>query len=527
MAGSIASDVVVTEFDLRGSNAYVSKSQSIIGATNAIHAAQAKAQGATHSLSSTIGAFGDKVVDAGQSVVDFTGKIVRYGAAAAAITVGVGAMGFGAMKAAAAFDTMERTFGGAMGNMAAGKEMMAALEVYANKSAFSLDALSRAAAMLAAGGLSVKTYLPVMERFALVISGVDPQGLEQVAGALMRAKGGAFGEAMEAFRRAGVGSQDFRNQGIAINKGGEVQSTPEQFLKSIIKISEGRLKDIADAISGGDETKISNAGDVLAQTYRQIGKVLNEAFLPSVVGATDELQLLVKSGVVKDIAQGFTDLISSVTGDGGIVGAVDSSVVALGTMPKALKVFGDGLNTVGKAMWMLTTPGLAKAAFDASPVGALIGDKLTKKLNKLIFGQEEGFGKAVADVSGWTETDLEVQSRKEARRLKDRRNGANEIPWPSIDTGKNPLDVIATNTGKTAENTQKQLDIQRSILGGGTVGAGAVSPVNLSKAFGAVGGGRHPKLDRAVALIAEAVNEAIGQQWATAARQSPGFGGRR
>lgn len=419
----------------------------------------------------------------GRALDGFTqnlGQLSRLGLWGAGLAAGLGAVGFKAMQAAASFDTMTRTFAGAFGSMEAGAQTMRAMESYATKSAFSLEALARAGVTLAAGGLDLKTYLPVLERFALVISGVDPQGLQQVAGALLRAKGGGFGEAMEIFRRAGVGAGEFRGAGVAINKGGEVQATAEQFLAALVSISEGKLKTMADNISGGAETTISNTFDVLGQAFRAIGEELNAAFLPSFQEFTDRVRYIVESGVVKDIADGMIGLVTSMTGQGGLKSAVDQVSVALLAIPGIMK----GLQEVFGSLWNM---------------GA--GPKVESALNWL--SRSTGAGSSIGDVLKEFYGINAAQAKFDAAKGVDK-SYPEFAPSPR-DGGYLPQ--IARNTERAAAAQERALDLQRSIVGGGQVGQGALSPANLSRAKGA----GHPgsKIQAAVDLIQEALLDAI------------------
>lgn len=436
-------------------------------------------------------AIGQATATTGSQIKETWGKLANFGkgllAGIGTVTAIGGAIGYAglqAVKSAASFDTLERTFAGVLGSMEKGKQMMAALETYAVKSAFSLDALARAAAQLAAGGLDVKTYLPVLERFALVISGVDPNGLEQVAGALLRAKGGGFGEAMESLRKAGVSNADFAAAGAgSFTKGGEFTGTPQSFLKAVLNISNGRMKRIADSVAEGNETKLSNAMDSLERAVRVVGNALSGSFLSSIVAGTDELNRLVDKGVIKEIAEGFTGLFSSVNGEKGAKRAVDMLAVSLMAIPEVIKGIGAfitravlGIGSFLEALRIIPKGSVAKAQKDANQ-----------------FWKEGGTLDTILD---------SIIAAKEAVAMPVKKED-----FPSTgDDGKSPPPAdppLLAAAQKTADNTQKLVDMQESVLGGANLAANGISMINISN-------WRHASRHRANHL-AETIGMAIEQ----------------
>ena len=414
----------------------------------------------TQSMGSVIDRFtgGGGLGGIGGQIGQIGGALKTAALTMVAFATAAGYAGYKAMQSAAAFDTLERTFSGALGSAEAGEQMMRALESYGLKSAFDLTALSRAAATLASGGLSIKTYLPVIERFALVISGVDPEGLQQVAGALLRAKGGTFGEAMEQFRRAGISSQDPAFQG-RFNKGGEYVGNPDDFLKAIVSISEGRLKSIADAISGGAETDLSNAGEAIAGTFRAIGEELNVRYLPLIRDASDELMRLRDAGVIKAIGDGFLSIVDSITGQGGVTGAIKEFAVLLMAMPTIVD------NLFGKDSLVGWFKQAGKWIDEHSATGII---------KQWMFGTSDA-GDVLGDVWGTNEARERIESMLNASKGKPKDVEIPEYAAP-------PLEPY---TQQIASNTQELVDIekrklQQYALGGGEMGRFGVTPIEMS-----------------------------------------------
>jgi len=274
-----------------------------------------------------------RVVGAAGPMAQVLGTVINTlaGVSAAAITSSV-AIGTHAISMAADFERMSMTIGGALGGLDKGVEVMKALEYYSIKSGFGLDALSQAATQMVAAGLNIRTLLPVAERFAYVISGTNPEGLQMVVRALTLAKGGAFGESMETLRRAGVGRSDFEKQGIKIGAGGQIQSTPQEFVNAIIRISEGRPKDMADAISNSAAVKISTATDAIDSAFRSLGQSLMVEIVPMIETFSTSLGNLTNGGYFQLLGAKMADfsdnMVKIATGSSNASEAVDRFAAA-------------------------------------------------------------------------------------------------------------------------------------------------------------------------------------------------------
>lgn len=396
----------------------------------------------------------------------------------------VTAFGYSAMQSAARFDTMQRVFGAAVGSMEGGKRVMEGLEDYATRSAFSLEALADAAKTLAAGGMDISRFLPIIERFALVISGVDPSGLQMVAGALLRAKGGGFGEAMEIFRRAGVGTPDIRAQGINVTKGGEVMAQSKEFLNAIERISEGRLKTMADAVSGGDQTKLANVGDVIGQAFRQVGSSLNQQLLPSVVALTEGIKGLVESGSISAMASGFADLVGTLKQED-IAGEFRKIGIALRAFPTLI---GDLI-------------GMFKGA-NESPQWQWLNDMAEKALDVVSGGGYSALKDYGKNLGVGAATDQKIADLKNASAR--RALSGDPLKTPELESpGGAELPQQTNLLREIAENTKPLADFRRMILGGGEIGAKGVSAVEMGQVRRGAHGEAQRLMMRAFGLMIE------------------------
>lgn len=362
---------------------------------------------------------------------------------------GVAVAGFAAvsMKAAAEFDTMTRKFAGAFGGFDAARAMMADLEQYATRSAFSLEALADAATMLAVAGLDVKRFLPLVERFALVVSGVDPQGLKQVAGALMRSKGGGFGEAMEVFRRAGIGAPELAAQGIKVSKGGQVMASPDEFFRALEGASQP-LKRIADAVTGGDENTIANIGDAIGRSMRVFGQHLNDALLPKFEAFTAALTKLVDDGKVTVLASQFANVVDSLTGSGGMEEAANLAALAMFRVGRWAEMFVETGKDASRGRidwWDILFP-------------------IPSAVNKML-------GNPVGDFFKNTKEEFDAALPTRAKK-----------PGEQPQRAEEPKQEEARSVGylsEIAENTRRALDLQRVALGGGALAGAGISPVRV------------------------------------------------
>jgi len=425
----------------------------------------AKMSAATKAFAATSNGMGNAIggieatVSKAAGIFGFIVAPVLAGAAALA------AFANSASEAAASFDTMKRTFAGALGGVEQGAQAMAYLEDYSKKSAFGLEDLARASAQLAASGLDVGRFLPIIERFALVASGTDPNGLLQVAGALARIKGGSFGEAMEVFRKAGVGANDLRGQGIKVTKAGEIQAEAGAVFDAVQRISEGRIKTIADTISGGAENIRANVGDVAGQAFREIGEEINKTLLPFLKDFTAEMGVLVKSGVIPMLTREFLGLGAGIDGkfkNGSSF--VEEISVVIAQLPVRLRNLGESIG----------------AAVDFIRALAMNDGKARERYMEFFMG-------APGNIKAF-EMELELSEKRVRNRFKKARNApdgpAPEFPAvPPIDDDKQQ-DPVARNTAKLVDLAQKSLDLQRQILGGGARAEEAASAVRIGAALG-------------------------------------------
>ncbi len=242
------------------------------------------------------------------------------------------------------YDLMVRQLTGALGSIEAGGQAMEFLKKEAAQTSFHLQELTAAGVMLASGGLGLKETLPLAEKFAAALGGT-PQDLEQVAGALLRIKGGAFGEAFEVFRRVGIGANELRSQGVKISKGGEVTSTAQEVMHALANLSgpDSPIGRMAEEVAKSAATKVSNAGDAAWIAMVEFGKAVSGSALPLIEQFTSGLQKITADGSVKVVADSFTDLMTAFAGGVNVADTVDNFARGVYVANAYLKDFAETL----------------------------------------------------------------------------------------------------------------------------------------------------------------------------------------
>jgi tape measure domain-containing protein len=307
--------------------------------------------------------------------------------------------------------------------------------------------------------------------------------------------------------------------------------TPQQFISKIIDALETLPK-----ATEGAKNAFENFGDLFDRVVTQIGRSLNTVLLPAfnqLAGFFDYLESAqffgnLTTGMLSatNVGKGLTGVLQQVSHFGR-----ENRMPALESMAKFLaapKDLGDGL-VRGAAMLAATVeeiPSMIKIAVDLVTANA---NQILSMINGIIdaingvmktaaggididlgwfFGKGKIGGdsslsftpikhvKGPFDVSEDTSREANGMFARMAKRSKELYDGyvgykpANDVlndPSKGGFTQPDALSQIAANTAATAANTQKANDIQRSILGGGSMGAAAASPVNLTKALSGSG----------------------------------------
>lgn len=435
----------------------------------------------TTGIGNLISAVGGSSI-AGAGVMAFVGGITAGAAAMASLSKN-------AFDSYLEFDKMEASIGGALGSLTRGKEVMKELQNYAKTSSFSLKDIASASVTMSAGGMNLAQSLPLAEKFAQALGGT-PQDLEQVSSALLKVQGGSFGEAMEIFRKAGVSTSALRGAGVNITQGGEVQSSSADFMKALEKLSGPgtAVGGLADAVKNSSATKISNAGDAVGQVLTKLGEGIKGSILPLFDKFTTALSNLVENGTIDMVAESFSNVINTLTENvdfGALFDNVASGlkifadflseglIPVVSTAYNAIKAVVGGIWTVIE--WIAKIPGiggLAKLAVDSKKYW--IDDKVSQ--------MDSG------------KTSPEYLANKKRMDAKKKKNVLDTSNSPNAQDGaegkagkkggKTPFDIVSATQNaylaRIANATEKALDIQAMILGGGRLAAQGISPNDLT-----------------------------------------------
>lgn len=218
--------------------------------------------------------------------VDFSGTLGMAGRALSALFAAAGAIGAGlvglgayAAKAAADFDTLERTLTAVTGSAARAKEILEFVDEISIPSIFSSEILADAAKTLEAFQLKTERFLPIVEKLGTVFGG-SAEKLNQFVRALGYIKSGRFGEAFEALAAAGVGRMDMKRMGLKFDKGGSFLGDAKQALDAVEKLVNERYGRLAEEMATGPAARMASMWDQVKRGIRQAGAELLKGFLP-------------------------------------------------------------------------------------------------------------------------------------------------------------------------------------------------------------------------------------------------------
>jgi tape measure domain-containing protein len=307
--------------------------------------------------------------------------------------------------------------------------------------------------------------------------------------------------------------------------------TPQQFISKIIDALETLPK-----ATEGAKNAFENFGDLFDRVVTQIGRALNTVLLPAFNQLAGFFDYLENAQFFGNLTSNMLSASNVGRGLVGIFGEIDkfgqsTGLRGLSDIAKNLAGatgLGDGLVRAASviAATIEAIPSVIRVAMDLVTENA-------QQIMKLINGIVQAINAVMKTAAGGIDIDLgwffgkgkiggdsslsftpipliqngftgspKVQSEANdvlsgiAKRSKDLYDGyvgyspVNDVandPSRGGFTQPDALSQIAANTAATAANTQKANDIQRSILGGGSMGAAAASPVNLTKALSGSG----------------------------------------
>lgn len=236
----------------------------------------------------------------------------------------------------------------------------------------------------------------------------------------------------------------------------------QQFIQAMIR----GLREGLPRAGGSVKNEREVLDDELRILFVQIGTEINTALLPTLKTFSSEISALSSSGVLGQITQSFMALGPASIEMGT---ATEQVIYHLAELPNRLQKFGEGLQAVAD---------LVKNGFKTSAAGVV-----AEIISRIASGGHVGFAQA------FDETYNTGAGQEAVNRLRDAR--AKLATQPELQRKEDESSPIvtlsketATNTAKLVDLAQKQLDLSRQILGGGTVAGEATSAVRLDRALG-------------------------------------------
>lgn len=432
------------------------------------------------------------------------------------------------------FDTLTRSMAAVTGSFERARQVMSFVENLAIPSVFETEPLAQAATTLEAFGLAAERWLPVAEKMGSIFrrSANDTERLREFVDLLGRAKGGNTGEVFgpEGLGRFGMGRDVFAQMGLQFDKGGQFRGSVDQALSAIEQLVNQRFGRLGDFMAQGPAAKWASAMDAFRQAARQAGDVINAALLPVVSKMTDVLGNITRNGLLTKVTEGFAKLFNTDAIGSLLVKGVALLLTTLEQLPKIIR----GVVDAFSKNWATVTTGLKVAAvlmaimISASIISGFVNLitavlRLSKVMAELgvfemvvatISAALSGNLMALAGVAaavaisivglyaafkyfqsgidsirnmgqGLNLGDFGAEYNRILGQLNAPAGGAAGGPDLSPDavnsSATGPLQQIATNTRKTAENTKQAVDLRRYALGGGDLAAMGVTPVEFAR----------------------------------------------
>lgn len=508
-------DELVTRYSL-DAKGYKKGAEDVKDSTASTAAALKKLKSVAGDLG---GAFGS-VSDAAKS---FNSQVLGIGKTAGLVALaGVGglvALATYAVNAAVEMDTLERRLLGVTGNAQKAARLMSMTKKLAADSVFETPQVAEATIKLEALGLSSERFTGIAVNLAQAMGGSN-EVLQEFVMLLGRAKGGDLGQVFgpDGLGRFGMGRDFFKSIGAKFSKTGEFVGTIDEALNLIEKAVSEKFGAMSQNLASGPMAQIASFMDGLKFAAADVGKAILDKLLPVLVRMNELFSGWLKDGVFARIGAGLMAMFNIDMKDGPLgkgMEWLDSFIRALperlvGFYNTAVDVFNKLAKVVRTvAMFMIL-------AFAVQAVGAIINfisflSKLGKVIKELIpvlrtlvtletiaaivatAGEAAipiiiGLAAVTAAIAGgiWALNKILPQAPElghmDVPTLPPLTSPMGDAP-AAEKMGENPvqqaLNNISANTAATAANTQKQLDMQRYVLGGGDLGRLGVTPVEL------------------------------------------------
>lgn len=520
-------DVLITEYKLHAKN-YEEGAKKVVSATQAV----------------------------GSSVSSILGKISLgvgvIGTAMAAVAGGV--LGW-AVQQAIEFDTINRSLVAITGSAERAQQVLNFSDKLALPSIFTAQELAGAAKLLEAYGLQTERFLPIAEALGTVF-GSTKEALDSYITSLGYLQGQRFGEAFESLARAGISRDALKLKGLKFDKGGEFLGSVSQALTAVEELVKEKFGKLSRSMAEGPQAKMASVMDSIGRSARQAGYVLLSVLMPAAEKVGNFFAYLYDQKIIEKAVSGIVSMFGGIDMGSSLVTALAYVTATFMNLPKliqgAIDMMGQLANQgaylasilgaifLGGAMYrgvmlLISAFVTLKGVLQASAVWALIfqgatqGPGAVKNIVAAVLGALAGYG-----IYRWAESKMPSAGdlgkmlsglpgvgdiRKDAQAILDGfqskgvgasildtainmikgNGGASGLGDPNLQT--------AQNTAKLVDLQQRQLDLQRSLTGGGQVSEAALSGLNVDRALGG-----SSTRERMIRSIDDYISESIGKR---------------
>lgn len=518
-------DTLVTRYTLDASG-YKKGADDVKRSTKSAGEAIQSMKDAAGKLSGSLGNVSSAFSNLKSRVMGLLGPIAKFGAVAAATLIGLSAY---AINAAVEMDTLQRRLLGVVGDAERAARLWEMTKQLAQESMFETGPVAEATIMLEAFGISAEKWT----KLAIVMGsafGGTTEKLSDFVAILGRLKGGQVSEALgpEGLGRFGISRDVLRQFGAVFDANGSFVGSAEDAMNIIERVVNTKFGAIAKSMESGPMAKLASMWDSVKFAAASAGRVLLTALLPVVERLTGMLTRLIDDGVFERIAQSLLAVFNINAGAGPLANGIRWIESVIRNLPENIVRFANTFVDVFNAMaeGARTVAMFLAVAFGVQIVGTIqtfinfvvtLGKnilELVKAVRKWSVAQAIAWatasgpaalktvaimltGVAVATAGVLAALHAADYLMPEAPKFDHIKTPdfkePGEPPKPPqfepLKPGQpgssgNPvqqaLNQIAGNTAATASNTQKQLDMQRYILGGGDLGRLGVTPAEMS-----------------------------------------------
>lgn len=389
-------------------------------------------QQSTRGMSGTLSKFAASMNSAG-------GLLAGLGAAG-----GLVAFGAAAVKTAADWEQVRITLETLTGSAEEAARKLAYVKRLAEPSPATKMELSAAAVTLEAYKLNSERLLPIAAKLQAAFEFSRPEALMDAVRLMGMISSGRMPE-VEMLGGFGMNKKMFEARGIKFDSQGVLLSSARDVMRAFEEIVNGRYGDIIDRMKNTTAAKMATVQDKWQDAMIKVGNSLQVILLPILERVSTALGKLAEANffdrMAKDSLRAFAKMIDGLKQIGMVTMLVIGAFHALtGNAAGALAALAGAV-----AIDILTTKAKRMLAELLAPNLGLTWDQISKAGSR-IGGQKD-------DLAG--------------------SGGYGEV-------SDSPLARIASNTGRTADNTQKQLDYTRHAFGGGELGAMGVTPVEFA-----------------------------------------------